>query len=167
LQTAKAKGVASERSSGDTREFRIPPNTSDFEAAMAAFEFLDLPLVSPPAKGQVRRDRQGNVAFDLYSMNGPRHVTLLEKENLIRIETRRNILPRYIDNLHTTTIGTGSRDLRVRMWSWYNEFAIWSLIFMAASGVWLWISSRPGCLWARISFATGSGAFLLLYFLTR
>jgi hypothetical protein len=58
-------------------------------------------------------------------------------------------------------------DLLIRMWAWYTEFAIWSLLFMPVTGVYLWLASRPRHRWAQFSFAAGSGLFLLLYAITR
>ena len=123
---------------------------------MAAYRFLNVPLVSPPPKFVIRRDAQNNVTFDLWSVNGPRVVTLLKGENRVRIESRHNSIWHFLDNLHTTTVNTPVPDLRIRMWYWYNEFAIWSLIFMSCTGVWLWLASRPRYNWARLSFAGSS-----------
>ena len=58
-------------------------------------------------------------------------------------------------------------DWRVRLWAFYNEVAIWALITMALSGLYLWLASRPKYRWAWVSFLTGSGAFAVLYVLTR
>jgi len=55
----------------------------------------------------------------------------------------------------------------VRLWAWYNRFAIWSLIAMAITGTYLWLASRPRYRVAQYSFAGGAGAFILLYALTR
>jgi hypothetical protein len=55
----------------------------------------------------------------------------------------------------------------MRLWTWYNEFSIWSLIGMSLSGVYLWLASRPRYRPAIYVFAFGSLSFLLLYMLTR
>lgn len=149
------------------RDFKVPANLSDYQASLAAYDFLKLPLVAPPPNAAVHRDRQNNVTFSLYSVNGGREITLLEGENRVRIVSRRTDMWHFFDNLHGTTLNTPATDLRIRLWTWYNEFAIWSLIFMALSGIWLWLASRPAYVWAGLSFAAGSGAFLLLYVLTR
>jgi hypothetical protein len=115
----------------------------------------------------VHRDAQNHVGFTVYSGNGPRIVTLLESERQVRIEYRRNHIWHFFENIHGLTPREAMADPRERLWSWYNEFAIWALIFMSVSGVWLWLASRPGYRWAQISFAGGAGAFLLLYALTR
>src|ERR1051326_5929233 len=112
-------------------DFQPPANSGDFEAATAAFAFLKLPLTGPPPKYTVHRDAAGDVTFDLYDVNGPTTVTLLEKEGRVRIEARRNNLGHFVDNLHATTVNSNAVDRVIRLWSWYTEFSIWSLIFMA------------------------------------
>jgi hypothetical protein len=153
--------------STEFRDFTVPPNLDDIGAALASFHFLNLPTFDAPVKGDLRHDAANNLTFGLYGPSGVRVVTLLEKENRIRIESRRTNIWHYFDNLHATYPMARTTDLRVRMWSWYTEFSIWSLIFMSLTGVWLWLASRPRYLWAGVSFAAGSGAFLLLYALTR
>jgi len=150
-----------------TVDFRAPENVSDYDAALAAFRFLQLPLADAPPRPDVRRDPRNNVAFNLYSANGVRTVTLLEKENRLRVEARRNNLGHFFDNLHSATMNYPHAAWSMRMWTWYTEFSIWSLVFMSVTGVYLWLASRPGYGWARISFAAGSGLFLLLYAITR
>jgi len=148
-------------------DFKAPENVGDYDAALAAFQFLKPALSEMPPKGAVRRDAANNVAFNLYSINGERTVTLLEKENRLRVEARPNELGEFFDGLHATTMNFSHTDLRIRMWSWYVEFSIWSLIFMSFTGVYLWLASRPKHRWAQFSFAAGSGLFLLLYAITR
>jgi hypothetical protein len=151
----------------DTREFQIPPNLTDFEAAVAAFQFLNAPLSQAPGRGAVRRDGENHVSFTMYSANGPRIVTLLEKEHQVRIDSRKNSIWHFFENVHATTPREATHDMRERLWSWYTELSIWSLILMAASGVYLWLASRPAHRWGQISFVAGSGAFIVLYALTR
>ena len=157
------------RQSGDieTREFQVPPNLTDFEAATAAYQFLQAPLSQTPPRGAVHRDAENHVSFTMYSANGPRIVTLLEKEHLVRIDSRKNSIWHFFENAHAMLPREATRDLRERLWSWYTELSIWSLILMAISGVYLWLASRPGHRWGQFSVVAGSGAFILLYVLTR
>jgi uncharacterized iron-regulated membrane protein len=151
----------------ETREFHPPANAADFDAAMAAYDALQLPLADRPGRGAVKRDAGNHVAFTVYSPNGPRVITILEAEGQVRVELRRNSVWHFLENAHAALPREASRDLRIKLWSWYTEFGIWTLILMSVSGVWLWLASRPGYLWAQVSFAAGSGAFLLLYAITR
>lgn len=151
----------------ETRQFQVPANLDDLQAATAAYDFLKPAMAQPPRKNNVRRDADNNVTFDAGTDSGPRTVTLLEKENELRIQTTPNRLTAFLDNMHATTVNTTNPDIRIRMWSWYTEFSIWSLIFMSATGVYLWLASRPGYRWAQICFGVGSVGFVLLYILVR
>lgn len=147
--------------------YTVPPNLSDVEAANTIRVALGKTLSGPVNANGARRDRDNNLTFELYSTNGPTRITVLESQHQLHLETRRNGLWRYLNNLHATTQNARVPDLRIRLWGWYNEFAIWSLIAMSLSGVYLWLVSRPRFRWAQFSFATGSGIFLLLYIFTR
>lgn len=153
--------------SAETREFRVPPNVTDQEAARAAFESLHLPSTEQLPRNAVHRDPNHNLTFTTYSVNGLRVITVLEKEGRIRMELRKNRLWHYFDNLHSSTPTRGMGDPRMRLWSAYVEFSIWSLIFMSLSGVYLWLASRPRYRWAQLSFGLGSGAFIVLYVFLR
>lgn len=153
--------------STETRDFRVPPNMTDQEAGTAAFESLHLPLTEQLPRNAIHRDADNNLTFTTYSVNGPRVITVLEKEGRIRIEVRKNRLWHYFDNLHSSTPTRGAADPRMRLWSAYVEFSIWSLLFMSASGVYLWLASRPRYRWAQLSFALGGGGFAVLYALLR
>ncbi len=112
------------------------------------------------------RNRDNDLVLDFYTHRGARRVTVLEKEHRLRIAFTPDSAWGFIDNLHATE-NRDVGDWRVRLWSWYNEFAIWSLIAMAITGLYLWISSRPRYRLAQVSLVLGSGAFLLLYWLSR
>jgi len=147
--------------------FTAPANATDKEVADAVFQSVNIPLSNPIPKQAVRRNDENQLALNFYTLNGPYKVTVLERESRLRIEPMPNNLPRFLNGIHTVTQGNNSRHLRVRLWAWYNEFAIWSLLAMAISGVYLWLASRPGHRWAQVSFAAGTVSFLVLYAATR
>ena len=149
------------------REFTVPAGLDDKAAAARVYEFLQLPLTAPVPAFAVRRNADNDLSFDFYNANGMRRAVVLEKENRIRLETRRNRLANFFNALHATTINNRSTDWRMRGWTWYNEFSIWSLIGMSLSGVYLWLASRPRYRPALYVFAAGGGSFILLYILTR
>jgi len=165
--TLRSRGTPRATPVVTTFDFRPPANVGDYEASLAAFEFLKLPMADPPLKSYIRRDAANNVSFGIYTPNGARIVTLLEKEGRVRLEQRRESIWNFFDNLHGTTINNRTSDLRIRLWTWYNEFSIWCLIFMSATGVYLWLASRPRYRWAQISFAAGCGIFTVLYAMSR
>jgi hypothetical protein len=93
---------------------------------------------------------------------------VLEDEDQLRIETLRNGFWRYVSNLHATLrVHDHSGDWRVGLWTWYVELALWSLILMALSGLYLWLSSRPRLLPALWLLLGGSALFIFLYMITR
>ena len=147
--------------------YTAPPAADDKQVADDVYRFLNLPLTNPLPKGALRRDDQNHLQLNFYTINGIQRVTVLEKENRLRIETLRVNLWRYLDHLHSTTRGARTPDLRIRLWGYYNEFAIWSLIGMTLSGLYLWLSSRPGYRAAQYIVLAGSGLFVALYVLTR
>ena len=147
--------------------FTPPPDASDKQVADAVFQTVGLPLSNPIPKQAIRRNQENQLALNFYTINGPFRVTVLENESRLRIEPMRNNLPHFLSNIHSVTQAGNSRYLRVRLWAWYNEFAIWSLLAMSISGVYLWLASRPRYRWAQLSFAAGTTAFLALYAVTR
>ena len=149
------------------RDFSVPAGLDDKTVADRVYEFLKLPLVAPVPSFAIRRDANNDLALDFYSPTGVRRAVVLEKENRIRLETHRNSFTDYLNGLHTTTINARSTDWRIRWWSYYNEFSIWSLIGMSISGVYLWLASRPRYRPARWAFTLGCGVFIVLYAITR
>jgi len=66
----------------------------------------------------IRRDGNNNLALDFYGANGMRRAIVLEKENRIRIETRRPALANFLNGLHTTTMNSRMTDWRIRYWTY-------------------------------------------------
>lgn len=148
-------------------DFAAPPGLPDKEVADRVYEALRLPLSGPVPEWAIRRDGEGRLLLNFYTVNGPHRVTVLPEEDRLRIETRRNGFWRYLSNLHATTLRESRDDWRIRLWTYNIELAIWSLIAMVVSGLYLWLASRPRYRLAVNAFFAGNGAFLLLYVLTR
>jgi uncharacterized iron-regulated membrane protein len=148
------------------QDFQPPPNATDTEVAAAVYGRLGLPLSSFSGGHTLRRDPAGNLAITFYTINGPHNVTVLEKERRVRVQPARANLANFLNNAHATTFRRHP-DLRVTLWTMYNEAATWSLLLMAITGIYLWLASRPRFRWAQASFAAGCGAFLLVYVLLR
>jgi hypothetical protein len=148
-------------------DYSAPPSLTDVELAEAVQRALQVPFTAPLQKNTVRRDGDHNVTFDLATISGRHRVLVLETEKRVRIEERRITFWQYINNLHHTNISSQIPGLALRMWTWYNELAVWSLSLMSASGIYLWLASRPRLRWAQMSFVSGSAVFLTLYFLMK
>ena len=145
----------------------LPPNLTDHEAALYVCRTLGFAPEAPVPPNAVRRDQDNNVVFSFYSVNGVKRVVLREKEQQVQVEDMRNNFWNFLNNIHGATLRSRVPDLRVRAWIWYNEIAIWSLSWMAITGVYLWLASRPKYVAAHVSFAGGGLLFLILYFVTR
>lgn len=148
-------------------DFRVPPNLTDKQVADRVWEALNLPLTNPAPEWSLRRDADNNLTIGFYTPNGPARVTVLEREGRLRLVRERAPWPAFLNNLHASTLRDLPVDWRMRAWVAYNEFAIFALILMSLSGVYLWLSSRPRHLLARLSFFAGTGSFLALYWLSR
>ena len=147
--------------------FDFPGDLNDKEMADAIYCALDMPLTGPLYEWAIRRDDDQNLFLNFYTINGFRKVTALESEGLLRVEAAHTHLAEFVNGAHSTTLQWASPRPLVQAWAWYNELAIWSLILMAASGVVLWLLTRPRYGPGLAAFAIGNGIFLALYFLTR
>lgn len=148
-------------------DYTPPPNATDKQVADDIHRSRITGFAHPIPEWALKRDKQKNLQLDFYSPNGMRRIVVLEKENKIRIENNPVGVWDFISRMHATTIRAEAIDWRMRLWTWYTEFSIWSLITMALSGLYLWLASRPSYKWAIVSFAVGSGSFLVLWVLTR
>jgi hypothetical protein len=147
--------------------FAVPANLTDKQVAYFVCNSLQIPLTAPEHVFGVQRDGQNNLNFSIYSENGVCKVTVLEKENRLRVETERSSIWEYLDNLHGTTVNTPVTDWRIRLWTYYIEFSIWTLLAMALGGLCLWLMSRPGHRLAQVLFLFSAGSFVVLYILSR
>ncbi len=43
----------------------------------------------------------------------------------------------------------------IRLWTYYSEFSIWTLVAMAVTSLYLWLSSRPRYLPAHLALFAG------------
>jgi hypothetical protein len=148
----------------DLQAFSIPGTASDKEAGRLIQQALHPADAGPPV---IHRDAEHHLVTDFYSVNGLIRATVLEQTNQLRVETFRNSIWRFLDNAHATTISEQAAGNAIRLWAWYIEFSIWSLLFMASSGVWLGLSARWRFRWTQISLAAGCVAFVAFYFLER
>lgn len=148
-------------------DFAVPANLPDAEAARLIWSRAGVPLSAPPAPFAIRRDKENRLVVSFYTVNGPSHVTALEKEGKLRIEAARNSLMEYLGQLHATTLRNNSTDWRVRLWTWYNEFAAWTLLALAVSGVYLWLAARSSYRPAAAAAVLGLASFCALYFFSR
>ena len=146
--------------------FTPPEGATDRQIADLVFARFRIPFAGPIPNWALHRDAAGNLPLEFWTVNGQRRLLYLPKEKRLRIEIVHKNLAFFLDDMHTVT-DLKQPDWRMRIWAWYNQFAIWSLLAMAVSGVYLWLASRPGYRIAQYTFAGGAAIFILLYAATR
>lgn len=160
-------GPEFESSAVRTETFVAPPNETDRQVAGAVWQTLKIPLTGPPPSYAIGRDRQNDLVVSFWTANGPTDVTVLEQQHQLRIVTQRTNVWAYFNNLHSTTLHDRPYDWRIRWWAYYNEFAVWALLVMALTGVYLWLASRPRHVLAQAAVGLSVVSFLILYIQTR
>lgn len=146
--------------------FTPAPGSTDPQIAHQIFDRFRFPLAQPVPDWTVHRDSRGDLPLEFYTVSTVHKVTYLASQARLRIEDEKANVWFFLDDVHTVT-SLRQPDWRIRLWAWYNNFAIWSLIAMALSGTYLWLASRPRYRIAQYSFAGGTAAFIALWFLVR
>jgi len=147
--------------------FRADPALSDEQLADRVHAELRLPLSQPLPASAVRRDRDHRLRLDFRTPNGVHRVTVLEEEGKLRIEHRANGLGEFLDLMHMRTFGRTPPAPAFRLWAAYVDLSIFALLFLALSGVWLWLESRPGARWAQGTLALGGALFAAVWWALR
>ena len=150
-----------------TEDYKPRPGMSDKEVADEILATRDLGMAHPIPQWALKRDPENNLRLDYYSVNGMTRVTVLEREGKLRFEANRVGIWQFFNRIHATTIRADAARMPMRLWTYYNEFAIWSLIAMSLSGVYLWLAARPKLWNAWASLAAGAALFTILWALTR
>jgi hypothetical protein len=149
------------------QNFSMEPNLTDRQVAERVRAQLNLSFADPVNKSAIEHDAVNNLLLDFRDANGSPRVTVLEKEGRLRIETIRNSFGIYLYILHGRTASFHAGDWRMRLWSDYNEFAMWCLLTMIASGFAMFLTARARNRLAQISLAAGCCLFAALYFWSR
>jgi hypothetical protein len=146
--------------------FTAAPNLSDREVAVQVADLLGLTLAKPVQNFAIQRDKEGRLVLDFRHANGRHRVTFPDSSHL-RVEVTRASFTQYLTSLHFTSVDFHPGDWRMRAFGWYNELAMWCLILMIGTGVWLWYTRRFKHRWAMASLFAGSGIFTIMYVWTR
>lgn len=146
------------------RDFAAPPWASDQDIGQLLAKILAPAHAGVP---YVHRNQANQLVAEFYSPNGLERATLVDGERRVEVQTFRNSIWRFIDNVHATTIAETSNDRALRAWAWYIEFSIWSLIAMSLGGVWLGAAVRWNYRWTKVALAAGSVAFVALYWMEK
>lgn len=148
-------------------DFEIPGGMDDRQLADHIQATLEIPLTDLAPDWTLKRDDEGNLRFWLPTPARRYEIEVLEDESRLRLETLESHTWQYLSHLHEMVPSRSQSDPRIQAWAWYIELSIWSLILMALSGLYLWLDSRRGYLWAQISFGVGSLIFGCFYWVVR
>lgn len=165
--TATVGGRGPEPAVVRTVDYEPPASFTDKAVADDLFDRLALPAVGRVPAWAVHRNEQNVLVLDFYGPNGVHHVTVREQEKQVTVRFERNSLVGFLNGMHETTSLGSPPDVRVRLWAFYVDLSIFSLVFMSITGVWLWLSSRPRLWWAQAALAAGTGLFAVLWLVTR
>src|SRR6185312_14812930 len=146
--------------------FTMGPNLTDRQVAEQAAELLGLRLAMPVQSFAIQHDTAHNLVLDFRHANG-RHRVTFPAPGRLRVEIQRSPLDRYLSSLHVTSLAYHPGDWRMRAWSCYNEFAMWCLFVMIATGAYLWISRRARHRWGIASLAAGCAIFAAMCWWTK
>ena len=146
-------------------DFQTPDDVADPELAQMMVDAAQMPFITD-APRQVR-DARNRLTMTYFTVNGRRHIVLLEDEAKIRIEETPNSFWDFLDATHTNTLFHSRPAWQIKLWGAYNEMSLWSVIFMTVSGVYMWLATRPKLSWAGWTLAAGCAAFGLFYMFVR
>lgn len=145
--------------------YQADGSLDDKELAKAIFEMIDIPLAG--GRYNIHRDDDLNLSFNVFTINGGRVVTFQEEEGIVRVEHRKNSLMSYLSSMHTAHSGRHRLMWAATAWGYYNEMSIWAFLFMTASGVYMWLATRPKMRWAQASFLGMAALSVALWIVIR
>jgi hypothetical protein len=141
----------------------IPPNATDRQVADIVYQSLNLPMTRPIPDWFLRRTPDNHLLLDFYNINGIYRVVVLEEQSRVRIDHIRNSTWLFLEDTHAATPGDPGAPKLVRLWGYWNELALWSLLGFSLSGGYLWVATRPRFLWAWLALGTGALSLALLW----
>ena len=147
--------------------FTATPNSTDKQVADAVYKQLQLPFTRPMPDWYLRRTPENDLLLDFVNINGIYRVTVLEKEQRVKIEEIRNSAWLFLEDIHAGTGRDPEEASLLRAWGYYNEFAMWSLLAMALTGVYLWLASRPTLRWAQVCLVMSTAALVAFWWMVR
>jgi hypothetical protein len=133
-----------------------PASKTDKEVADDVYRLLALPLTRPMPLFAIKRNEANELQLDFYNINGIHRVTVLERARTLRIEDVHNGPGTFLNDLHGVTLNDDEAPRLVRVWGYYNAFAMWCLLGFCASGVYLWLTAQARSWWAWTSLAAGT-----------
>jgi len=146
-------------------DFTVPDDIADPELAQLMVDAAQMPAITNAPRHV--RDDQNRLSMNYFSVNGRRRLVLLEDEAKIRIEETPVDIWGFLSTAHINTLFHSRPAWQLKFWGAYNEMSLLSVIFMAVSGVYLWLATRPRLAWAGWTLGAGCAAFGLFYMVVR
>jgi len=140
-----------------------PASKTDKEVADDIYRTLSLPLTRPMPLFAIKRNDRNDLLLDFYNINGIHRVTVLEREGRLRIDEVHNKPATFVNDMHTVTLNDPEAPRIVRVWGYYNTFAMWCLLGFCVSGVYLWLTAHVRSLWAWGCLAAGTATIATLW----
>lgn len=147
--------------------FNAPASATEKELAAQVFRQLNLPLTRPMPDWFLQHTPDNHLLLDFYNINGIYRVVVLKEENRLRVEDIRNSTALFLEDIHASTTGDEAAPGLMRAWAMWNELGMWALLGFCATGVWLWLSTRPRDPWAWLALAAGVSSFAWMWRLFR
>jgi hypothetical protein len=143
--------------------FQVNGSHTDKQVADEVWRTLKLPLTRPMPDWFLRRTADKHLLLDFYNINGMYRVIVLEHQNQLRIEDIRNSTAHFLGDVHAATLGDREAPGLIRLWATWNELAMWALLGFCASGLYLWMATRPRLAFAWAVLVAGSAALAGLW----
>ena len=134
--------------------FEVPAGATDRQVADLMRARFGFGNTKPVPNWVVNRKPDGRLVIPLWGPNGWVTVTWLEKENAALVARDPFSTGEYINQMHSALPVANGAPLKL-LWSVYTELAIFTLLFLTCSGVYLWFTSRPKLWWAQWSLGLG------------
>jgi uncharacterized iron-regulated membrane protein len=147
--------------------FEVQPGESDKSIAARVYEVLKPPMSRPVPDWFLQHTPQGQLQLDFYNINGIFRAVVFPNEQRVRVEEIRNSTALFLEDIHAATLGDSGAPGLVRLWAAWNEVAMWALLLFCASGLYLWLASRPKVIWAWAALAGSTAVFVSLWMVFR
>lgn len=142
-------------------DFETPSDIADPELAQLMVDAAKMPFITSAPRHT--RDKQNRLSMTYFTTNGRRRLVLLEDEAKIRVEAEPVDFWGFLSSAHVNTILHSRPAWQLKFWGAYNEMSLWAVIFMAVSGIYMWLATRPKLAWASWTLGAGCAAFVVFY----
>jgi uncharacterized iron-regulated membrane protein len=141
----------------ETLPFETQPGEPDKVTAARVWELLKPEMSRPVPDWFLQKTPDGHLQLDFYNINGILRVIVLDQK--LQLQHIRNGVGLFMEDIHAATTGDDLESPLLKAWALWNEVGIWSLLGFSASGLYLWLATRPRWTWAWVAVLFGAGVF--------